>query len=48
MWNKVDKVWLELALSFGIAAFCTITLIVLVLYRYVCIQSLASINNSVS
>ncbi|MDW3081504.1 diguanylate phosphodiesterase, partial [Vibrio sp. 1403] len=35
MWNKVDKVWLELALSFGIAAFCTITLIVLVLYRYV-------------
>lgn len=35
MWNKVDKVWLELALSFGIAAFCTITLIVLVLYRNV-------------
>ncbi|UTZ29175.1 EAL domain-containing protein [Vibrio campbellii] len=35
MWNKVDKVWLELALSFGIASFCTITLIVLVLYRYV-------------
>ncbi|HHF2858325.1 TPA: EAL domain-containing protein [Vibrio diabolicus] len=35
MWNKVDKVWLELALSFGVAAFCTITLIVLVLYRYV-------------
>ncbi|HHJ3198389.1 TPA: EAL domain-containing protein [Vibrio parahaemolyticus] len=35
MWNKVDKVWLELALSFGIAAFFTITLIVLVLYRYV-------------
>ncbi|MGP8306939.1 EAL domain-containing protein [Vibrio sp. YIC-376] len=35
MWNKVDKVWLELALSFGIAAFCTITLIVLMLYSYV-------------
>ena len=35
MWNKIDKVWLELALSFGIAAFCTIALIVLVLYRHV-------------
>ena len=35
MWNKVDKVWVELALSCGIASFCTITLIVLVLYRYV-------------
>lgn len=35
MWNKVDKVWLELAFSFGVAAFFTITLIILVLYRYV-------------
>ncbi len=35
MWNKIDKVWLELALSFGIAAFCTIALIVFVLYRNV-------------
>ncbi|MEF1311703.1 EAL domain-containing protein [Vibrio mytili] len=35
MWNKVDKVWLELALSFGVAALLTIALIVLILYRYV-------------
>lgn len=35
MWNKVDKVWLEIALSFGLAALFTITLIVLIIYRYV-------------
>lgn len=35
MWNKVDRVWLELAFSFGIAAFITITIIVSIIYRYV-------------
>lgn len=35
MWNKVDRVWLELAFSFGMAALFTITLIVLIIYRYV-------------
>ncbi len=32
MTNKIDNVWLDLALSFGIAAFVTITLIIFVLY----------------
>ena len=35
MWEKVDKVWLELAWCFGAASIITIGLIVLVLYRYI-------------
>ncbi|GEM75786.1 GGDEF domain-containing protein [Vibrio sagamiensis NBRC 104589] len=35
MWEKVDKVWLELAWCFGVASIITIGLIVLVLYHYI-------------
>ncbi|MGR5238001.1 EAL domain-containing protein [Vibrio alfacsensis] len=35
MWNKVERVWLEIAFSFGMAALITIALIVSIIYLYV-------------
>ncbi|BBL90419.1 GGDEF domain-containing protein [Vibrio rotiferianus] len=47
MWNKVEKVWLELALSFGVAGLITIALIVIVLYLYV-MQPIAKLDNQLT